>query len=672
MLRNQNNDKGANAMNIRTQLGDIIRFARYNTVIRDEWWLAQKAKTMKIKQKDVKDFLESNIGDQRIGSAAMSYKKDKYIEKILDEETYSFSRPLFIRNPYWNSPLTGILIFNTTNKCKVRYAVKGKNGTEDLSFCDEVYDTRHRTPVVALYAEYTNTIFIELLDKNNNVIKKNTIKIKTEKLTTEKKDLIDVLEEEKQAATDFLYVTGGKGGTYVLDKYGEIRHYFKKISQPYGAFVLDKGRVLFPERHMRRPNRGNNHSVIAHDMDMLGRVFRTYKHEQGYHHWGAVEETTGNLLVTSSSISDTYMENVVDEVDRVTGKVLRRISTNDLFDSTYITRYDWAHINAIEYMPDDDSILMCMRNIHTVAKVNMKTASIEWMIANPVFYKKTEQKDKVLKPVGEIEWFFQQHGAKIISNDGNGILRIAVFDNHVINRRKVKYFDGKKESYVCIYEVNEKDFTVKLLKRYKAPLTITRSNAFIADESKRVVTGCANIVPPEDGYPARIIEYDYESGKKVRDLGVNKDFFAIHPFEFNIEELAKPMKNDGKELVVGKLYETKKLEKLPKEINSAEELPHKFAIQENTFGRAIYMKYIILSDILQIYAQDHDVEKIYLYNDNDIYLQDFTDSVQTMDVFKQQFYYVSVDLRNLNKGQYKIALQYKGETYRTDRWIKIK
>lgn len=659
-------------MNIKTQLGDIVRFARYNTVIRDEWWLAQKAKETKIEQKDIKDFLESNIGDQRMGSAAMSYKKDKVIEKILDEQTYTFSRPLFIRNPYWNSPLTGILIFNTNNKCKVRYTVKGKNGAEDMTFCDETYVTRHRTPVVALYAEYTNTIDVELLDDNDSVIENRTIKIKTEKLPGEKRNLIDVLEEEKSAANDLLYVTGGKGGTYVLDKYGEIRHYFKKISQPYGAFVLDKGHVLFPERNMRRPNRGNNHSVIAHDMDILGRVFRTYKHEQGYHHWGTVEETTGNLLVTSSSMSDGYMENVVDEVDRNTGKVLRRISTNDLFDSTYVTRYDWAHINAIEYMPDDDSILMCMRNIHTVAKVNMKTASIEWMIANPVFYKKTEQKDKVLKPVGDIEWFFQQHGAKILSNDGNGILKIAIFDNHVINRRKVKYFDGKEESYVCIYEVNEKDFTVKMLKRYKAPLTITRSNAFVDMEGKRVVTGCANIVPPKDGYPARIIEYDYESERKVRDLGVNKDFFAIHPFEFNMEELAKPMKNDGKDLIVGKLYEAKKLEKLPIEVSDAEELPQKFVIQENTFGRSKYLKYIIFSDILQLFAQDHDIEKIYLYNDKDIYMQDFTDSVQTMDVFKQQFYYVSMDLKHLNRGKYQLAIQYKGKSYRTDKWIKLK
>lgn len=659
-------------MKVKTLFGDVVRFVRYNTVIRDEWWINEEAKATKIKQKDIKEKYDTNIPDLRMGSAAMSYKKDKVIEKILDEKKYSFMRPLFIRNPYWNSPLTGLLIFNTNNKCKVRYTVKGKEGMDDFTACDEAYGTRHRTPVVALYADYTNIIDVELLDASDNILGKRTIKIVTDKLPADKVDLIDKLNGKDKAGYNFLYVTGGKAGSYVIDRYGEIRHYFKKVSQPYGAFVLDDGRVLFPERHMRRPNRGNNHSVIAHEMDMLGRTFKTYKHEKGYHHWGTVERRTGNILVTTSSMSDGYMENVVDEIDRETGKVLRSISANELFDDTYVTRYDWAHINAIEYMEKDDALLMCMRNIHTVAKADMKTKKLKWIIANPEFYKETEQADKVLKPVGNVEWFFQQHGAKILYDNGNGILRIAIFDNHVINRRPVEYFDGKKESYVCIYEVNENDFTVKMIKRYTAPLTITRSNAFRTDDGRRMVAGCANIVPPKDGYSARVIEYDYDSGKKIRDLGLKKDFFAIHPMEFCVSEMAKPMGEKGGELVIGKLYGPERADKLPEEFKTAEIFPEPLLLQEDKTGKSKYFKFVIFADMLQLYAQDHDVEKIWVYNDKDVLVQDFTDSVQTMDVFKQQFYYVSMDLKDLRKGKYKIALQYKGKNYRTDKWIKVK
>lgn len=659
-------------MNVKTLLGDVVRFVRYNTVIRDEWWIAEKAKKTKILQKDSRELYETNIADQRIGSAMMSYKKDKVIENILDEKIYDFSKPLFIRNPYWNSPLTGILVFNTSEKCKVRYTVKGKNGAEDFTAGDEAYGTRHRTPVVALYAGYVNTIEIELLDSSDKVLDKRSIKIATEKLPEDKIDLIDKIEGKDKAGYEFLYVTGGKAGTYVIDKYGEIRHYFKKVSQPYGAFVLEKGHVLFPERHMRRPNRGNNHSVIAHEMDMLGRTFKTYNHEQGYHHWGTIENGTKNLLVVTSSMSDGYMENVVDEIDHNNGKVLRSISANELFDSTYVTRYDWAHINAVEYMEKDDALLLCMRNIHTVAKADMKTKKLEWIIANPEFYKDTEQADKVLKPVGQIEWFFQQHGAKILSDNGKGVLRIVVFDNHVINRRPVDYFDGKKESYVCIYEVDENEFTVKMIKRYAVPLAITRSNAFRTEDGKSMIVGCANIVPPKDGYSARIIECDYKSGKKIMDLGLKKDFFAIHPMEFMVSEMAKPLKNDGGELVVGKLYAPKKIDKLPNEFENAEMLPDKLVIQENELGGPKYLRFVVIANVLQIHAQDHDIEKIYLYSDKDVWVQDFTDSVQTMDVFKQQFYYVSMELKGLKKGKYKLAIQYKGKNYCTDKWIKVK
>ena len=659
-------------MKAKTVLGDIVRFVRYNTVVRDEWWINEEAKATDSSQYDFKERYESNIYDMRMGSASLSYKKDEVIENILDSKKYSFLKPLVLRNPFWNAPLTAILVFNTNNECKVRYTVKGKNGADDYTACDEVYGTRHRTPIVALYAGYVNTVEVELIDSSENVIGKRTIKIATRKLPKDKMELIDKLEGKDKAGYDFLYVTGGSAGTYIIDKYGEIRHYFKKISQPYGAFVLDKGHVFFPERHMRRPNRGNNHSVIAHEIDILGRTYKTYKHEMGYHHWGTHEHGTGNLLLATSSMDDGYMENKVDEIDRNTGEVLRSISANNLFDSTYVTRYDWAHINAFEYMEKDDALLMCMRNIHTVAKADMKTETLEWIIANPEFYKDTEQADKVLKPIGKIKWFFQQHGAKILSDNGNGILRIAVFDNHVINRRPVDWFDKKKKSYVCIYEVDENEFTVKMIKRYVAPLTITRSNAFRTDDGKNIVAGCANIVPAEDGYSGRIIEYNYESGEKVRDLGLKKDFFAVHEIEFNINEMAKPMENDNSSHIIGKLYGPEKVSKLPEEFEKAEILPEKFVIQENEFAKSRYFKYIVFANMLQIYAQDHDVEKIYLYNDKNVYLQDFTDSVQTMDIFKQQFYFVSMDLKDLEKGTYKIALQYKGENYLTEKWIKVK
>lgn len=96
---------------------------------------------------------------------------------------------------------------------------------------------------------------------------------------------------------------------------------------------------------------------------------------------------------------------MIIEIDPETGNVLRSINVNDLFDKTYVTRSDWAHINAFAYIPEEDCVIVSMRNIHTIAKISLKDNELIWIIANPRFYKKTEQKDKVLKPAGHIDWF---------------------------------------------------------------------------------------------------------------------------------------------------------------------------------------------------------------------------------------------------------------------------
>ena len=625
----------------------------------EESKFARQASVMELSQGQAKELYDTNIPVKE-ADVVTSYKKDLYIERLLDSNLYTFKDCLYLQNPFWHAPLAGLLLFVTEVECMVQYTIQGRNGNKDYQVCDESIGKKHRVPIMGLYPDCVNKVEVSLLDKQRNVLETKILRIKTAKLMERLQDNIEVSQDNGNSYWDFMYVTGGRVGSYIMDDKGEIRHYFRKISQPYGAFVLDKGKVFFPERHFRRPNRGNCHSVVGHEMDLLGRVFKTYYHEQGYHHWGSCKQNDGNLLLASSSMSDGYMENYITELDRVTGKVLRSLNMNDLYDNTYITRYDWAHINAFEYIPEEDSLVICMRNIHTIAKIHMGKQKIEWMIANPEFYANTEQKDVVLKPVGDVEWFFQQHGVRIISNDGNGKLLILLFDNHVINRRPVDYFDKKKESYVTVYEVDEKEFTVKMKKRITLPLAITRSNGDYDMESQRIIGACANFVPKVDDFEGKLFEYDYETEQCVKEFSMKNNYFAAHTIEFNINELSKPMDQSVEELFVGNLYGPKQIEQLPNEINNAPEI---------TLEVKKIVKFRIWGNVLQVYSGDHDLEKLYLYNEKEVYLQDYTDTVQTMEVFKNQSYHLSIPLDCLNDGRYQIAIQYIGQPYTTNYWI---
>lgn len=72
--------------------------------------------------------------------------------------------------------------------------------------------------------------------------------------------------------------------------------YLEEPSHPYGIHELGNGRFLYAEKYMRQPNYGNAHSVVMHEMDYMGRVYKTFLHPNGFI-IGRREKNTGNYLI---------------------------------------------------------------------------------------------------------------------------------------------------------------------------------------------------------------------------------------------------------------------------------------------------------------------------------------------------------------------------------------
>ena len=312
---------------------------------------------------------------------------------------------------------------------------------------------------------------------------------------------------------------------------------------------------------MRRPAWGNANTVVMHEMDMMGRVYRTYYDKKGLHHWAIEKEPGGNILALSSSTDDTFMENEIVEIDRFTGEAVKEINMNQLLPEKYITRNDWAHINSIEYIAKDDSVVISMRNVHTIAKISLEKGELVWILTNPKFYKETNVEDKVLKPEGDIKWFFQQHAIQIVHDEKNkdGRLHIMLFDNHTANRRPVKWFDKEKKSNIMFFTIDEKNMTVTQDKYIPVPLSVTRSNEEYDTKTGKVFAMCANLKPPIDGYNGKIYEIDYNTGEITNEFSSELDYFSAHSIEFNINDMAKPL-DFSKDMVVGELYAPVKAE----------------------------------------------------------------------------------------------------------------
>lgn len=591
-----------------------------------------------------------------------SLTRDYLYEQLLSSGEYTFDHMLVIKDPYGEAPLTALALFVLEEPSCVRVTVKGD--LPETDFVAELPKKReHRVPILGLYAERLNTVIIEILDDDANMVKKHKFTIRTRKLPKSLRNVITVKKWTNEPAYSNIMINGGvKIHTCVFDIEGKIRYYLKRKPRGYGIFPLSDGHFFYMEKHISVPSYSNPQTVESYDMDYFGRVFRTYLTEKGVHHT-AEEKAGGNILTGSNSMLE-HTEDCVIEIDRQTGEIVWQLNMAELFDETYQNMMDWCHVNSAAYYEKDRTILISLRNVHAVISVDYDTKKLRWILSDPKFWEGTKMTPYILQPEGDVKWCYQQHAAFEIAlpDESNPQKkRIIVYDNHWAKRRKAKSFDKDPLSYVSFYDIDEEKKTVSLHKRFAGPKTRIRANGIYVPDKKRVYNMAGSYAEPVDGDGGGIFEYDYETGEVVSEFGVKPGFFRAYPFEPNVQELAEPMQVNG-DYQVGQI-------KQPHEISSSQYCKLKSEKKHHIKSSAI--EYEMQEDLLFVNNIDHEVEKVYFIGDKGGYQVDFDDTYQTMDVFRTMVYKVAMQLTNLPKDKYKIYLQVKGELQTTKKYIDI-
>jgi len=609
------------------------------------------------------DKMKSNIGKER-QNALRSQLRDAYLEKVLHSEKYVFPNMFMTRNPFGEAPLTAIILFVTDEPCAVRVTVKGDIPETDYSYPLPV--TRyHRVPVLGLYAGRKNQVLIELLDEKNNVLDQRVVPVKTKALPPDLRDVIEVKKKPEDPTFKTIMIAGGVDiKTCAFDIEGKIRFYLRRYVRGYGIFPLEDGHFLYMEKGISTPSFANPQTIISHDMDYMGRVYRTYMTERGIHH--TVEEMpNGNLLAGSNTMLE-HTEDEIVELDGKTGEIVWNVKIEDLFDDTYKDMMDWAHVNSAVYYPKDNSILVSLRNIHSVLSIDYETKKLRWLMSDPEFWKGSDMVDKLLKPVGDVAWTYQQHSAFELDADFDGnpdTKHIIIYDNHWDKRRPAKSFDGDNEfSYVSIYTVNEKEGTVSMYKRFPCPKAKIRSNGIYCPEKGRVYSMAGCYAERVDGNLGGIYEYDFETGEVLAEFGVKPGYFRAYEFAPDIEALTKPMPKEPNYLV-GTMRSPRKM--------AEEELAEVTFDQEVRVPVGRKIKHHIREDIYMVHGIDHEIQNIYFVSENGTYVVNYDDTYQTMSIFKDNEYFVPMQISNLPVGHYDIYLNVAGEIGYTKKYIEI-
>ena len=211
---------------------------------------------------------------------------------------YTIDNPNVIVNPYGNSPLTALVMFETANYSEVEVTIKSKNGSSDISYKFDK-DKYHMIPIYGLYADYDNIVIV----KSEGM--ENIINIKTDKLPD---DFIYVQNGEND---NFIFYNGNY--PYAADIDGEVRWYLNKRYYGNVTFMGNSNIVIGSDRYNEEGN-----TISFYKMNLLGKIYNEYLLEDSYYGYSTMYDD--NILVLSDSLL---------LIDSQTGSVIKEYIQND-------------------------------------------------------------------------------------------------------------------------------------------------------------------------------------------------------------------------------------------------------------------------------------------------------------------------------------------------------
>lgn len=352
----------------------------------------------------------------------IAYQANRETE-ILSNTNYSIENPNVILDPYNISPLSAVVIFQTSDLSTATITVKGKDGDKDITNTFLPSKT-HILPIYGLYPDYANTVIISSSDEEK------TLTIQTNPLPD---DLKNGKSLDSDNENEFFFTTSENGKPVCYDKNGNIRWYLNK-NYKWDFMRLSNGHILMGNDHLMS---APYYSTGLVEMDMLGKVYFEYNIPGGYHH-DVYELSNGNFLTASNNFGSGTIEDYIVEIDRNTGEIVKTIDLYDLMPND--DGADWFAMNSLVYDASTNSITIAGSNKEMLLNVDYASGEINWIIADKVD-KKYEK--YLLKTNGEVTLPSNPKGLVLTGNN------------------KFAFINDGDENHLIEYEVNLNNKTFK-------------------------------------------------------------------------------------------------------------------------------------------------------------------------------------------------------------------
>ncbi|MDL2237390.1 aryl-sulfate sulfotransferase [Christensenellaceae bacterium OttesenSCG-928-K19] len=424
---------------------------------------------------------DPNLFEQLAAEAQDTLQHQQAVDESLlgelDSHAYTWDNPLIITDPYGQSPLAALALFETNEAAQISVSISGKTRIADVAFTFPGYNTRHVIPIYGLYADSENQVVLTADTAGGQ--KEQTLSIRTEPLPGWLADLNIItrlsLPESYTAGFNFTYQPKS-----AYDANGDFRWYFSDFDLLRTNSDCENGRMIVAKGSTLMG------AALLYEVDLLGRVYNIYYSPYGVHH-DIVQTDDGTLLITGSdSGSDQKGQvfNMVYELNPADGKIINTLDLSTVLQRTRANNtvywpHDWFHNNSIVAL-EGSKILVSGRHQSAVVKLDWPSGEIDWILSAPEGWNELFH-PYLLQPVGSgFEWQVCQHTPTLLpdldnNSDTTDILLLDNGTNRVTgNDEPQRQTDNPGQySRAVHYRIDEKAGTVEQIWQFGKELGST-------------------------------------------------------------------------------------------------------------------------------------------------------------------------------------------------------
>ena len=455
----------------------------------------------------------------------------------------SMDAPLAVLDPFGTGSNGLLLSFQTERRSQIRYTVHTTSAelpdytaVAQSSADGNSFSRNHCFLLIGLVPGETNEVTLEALGERGRVQQTVTFTIEMPEAISGYANQLDTTDGDSTAAlTDGLYYAMGLGDyygyTFFFDNDGVLRY-----EMVLEGFHSD--RFLYTD--------GGLYTCVSSRkialMSPLGQAVRVYDLGQyELHHdinWGP----DGTILaLVNDTEQDTVMD-VVVSLNPETGEVSEVVDFSELMDGYYgemthpvpITggsfwqagEDDWLHLNSVQYMEKDDSILVSSRETSTIIKVSDigGTPTLSAFIGDPAFWADTPYADLCYAMDGDFVAQYGQHDVELVADDSleDGQYLLRMYDNNYWSLSTRDGYDPEladsvstsltsgDASYITFYLVDDNAKTFSLVEQHAVPYSAIVSNAQEIGGNFVVNSGVAHQFGEYDSDGNLIRSFDYD------------------------------------------------------------------------------------------------------------------------------------------------------------------